>query len=372
MQNKLGKLPLLLSALVLSPIICAAQEQSTSSQDGQEIVAGESRQDPGTPTLETVIVTGTLPGPSLWRVRDGKNELYILGSINPLPSKMTWDSSEVEEILARTQQVLAPSGAEASVGAGDAFKISLLARSANAATKIPERQKLEDLLPPPIFSAWQVLKAKYMPNDRAVERRRPIFSSQELYYSAIDASGMTRANVVWNRVEEMASEKGIAIRETKIKFPLALDRKKYKAGIDAIAESRADETTCFTETISSLESDLELMRKGANAWATGDLDLIRTLMLADPQPACKTAYNMLMGFQQRPELEVMADEAWLKAAKESLSNNATTLAVLPLHKLMGTSGMAERLRSAGYQVEAPDDGSDLGEVDRAPQLIDEN
>lgn len=372
MQNEKRKLFLLLWSLIAVPLLCLAQEPSLSGQDDREVMAGESTEGASAPVLETVVVTGTLPGPSLWRVSNGENELYILGSHSPLPARMKWDSLEVEEILASAQEVLAPSGAEARLSASAVFKISLLARSANAATKIPARQTLEDLVPPSTFEAWEVLRAKYLPSDRGVDRKRPIFASQELYYSAISASGMTRENVVWSRIADMADKRGIAIRETKIEFPLDIDRKKYKAGIAAITESRVDETTCFAETVSSLEADLELMRKGANAWATGDLYLIRTLSLVDPQPACKKAYDLLMGFQRRPELGVLADDAWIAAARASLSKNGTTFAVLPLQKLMGPSSMVERLRSAGYQVEAPDDGSDLGGVGSAFQRSGDN
>lgn len=372
MQSEKWKLSLLLQFLVAVPLLCAAQEPATSVKNDRDVMVDESTEGAITPVLETVVVTGTLPGPSLWRVRNGENDLYILGSHSPLPAGMEWDSLEVEEILATAQEVLAPSGAEAKLSAGDMFKISLLARSANAATKIPSRQTLEDLLPPSTFSEWEVLRAKYLPNDRGVDRQRPIFASQELYYRAIEASGMTRGGVVWNRIAAIAENRGIAIKQTKIEFPLEIDRKKYKAGIAAITESQVDETTCFAQTVNSLEADLELMRKGANAWATGDLDLIRTLSLIDPQPACKKVYDQLMGFQHRPELDALADDAWVAAAKDSLSKNNTTFAVLPLQKLMGPSSLVERLRSAGYRIEAPDDEFDLDEVDSPLQRSDDS
>jgi hypothetical protein len=306
-------------------------------------------------TLETVVVSGRMPGPGLWRVARGENALYLLGTIAPLPAKMEWESREVDAILARTDEVLAPAGAEARVGARDAFNIALLARSAYAAIRIPGRQKLADLLPERVFREWRGLQARYLADATGIERSRPIFASQDLYYAAIAASGMTRADIAWQRVAAIAEERDIPVTETRIRFPLDLDRKRYKAGIAALAQSRADETTCFAQTVQSLEADLETMRQGANAWAVGDLERLRSLGHAELKPACRETYDELMGFQQRPGLEAEADAAWFAAAATALERNDVTFAVLPLARLAGPQGMLERLRAAGYDVEEPSD-----------------
>jgi hypothetical protein len=308
-----------------------------------------------TTALETVLVSGAVPGPSLWRVFANGHELYVLGTITPLPSNMQWAASEVEGILARTDEVIAPGGAVARVGVGDAFKISLLARSAFAALKIPDRKTLSDVLPPPVFRQWQAMKAKYLPDTPGVERSRPMFASQDLYYAAIDSSGMTRADVVWERVAALAEAKQIPIVRTQVSFPLKLDRRKYKAGIAALAESRVDDNDCFAHTLATLEPDLEVMQAGAMAWATGDWESLLALRHGDVEPACKKNYDQLMGFQQRPELQVEADDMWLAAATSALKRNDVTFAVVPIAKLMGPQGALERLRAGGFEIDAPND-----------------
>ncbi|HEV7491247.1 MAG TPA: hypothetical protein VGO25_10600, partial [Rhodanobacteraceae bacterium] len=52
--------------------------------------------------LPTVVVTGEQPGPGLWKVTSGDHVLWILGTLSPLPKKMTWRSGEVEAIVARS------------------------------------------------------------------------------------------------------------------------------------------------------------------------------------------------------------------------------------------------------------------------------
>ena len=44
---------------------------------------------------------------------------------------------------------------------------------------------------------------------------------------------------------------------------------------------------------------------------------------------------------------------WMEAAAKSLAANETTLAIVPLAKLMRQGGYLERLRARGYEIEAP-------------------
>jgi hypothetical protein len=92
------------------------------------------------------------------------------------------------------------------------------------------------------------------------------------------------------------------------------------------------------------------------AWATADLETLQALPpLPNAYVPCITA---VLGSQFAREI-VPADireqlyGAWLDAAEKSLAANQTTLAIVPLAKLMRTDGYLERLRARGYSVEAP-------------------
>ena len=50
-----------------------------------------------------MIVDGTQPGPGLWLVRKGGNDLWILGTLNPLPARMQWQSKQVEQVIAKVR-----------------------------------------------------------------------------------------------------------------------------------------------------------------------------------------------------------------------------------------------------------------------------
>ena len=56
--------------------------------------------------LEAVGVAGLQPGPSLWRVSRGEHEMWILGTLSPVPKRMQWEAADVESIIRESQQVL--------------------------------------------------------------------------------------------------------------------------------------------------------------------------------------------------------------------------------------------------------------------------
>lgn len=305
------------------------------------------------PTLETIVVTGVMPGPGLWRVESGERRLWILGTVSPLPRGMKWEALKVGEVLGQADAVLSPASAEADLSAGDVLKMMTLARSANAAMKLPDRDTLADVVPAETYALWSGLKQQYLPDDKKVERQRPVFASQELFNAAIVAEGMTRTNIVWSVVSERAEELGVPIVNTTIRMPLALDRSRYKAGIQALAKSEVDDVTCFKETIETLPMALETMKQGANAWATGDLETLFLLRHSELKPACKTAYDEAMGFQRTSEWERAARAAWLRAAEAALEANTTTLAVMPMADLGGPTGVLAVFRERGYTVIEP-------------------
>jgi uncharacterized protein YbaP (TraB family) len=306
--------------------------------------------------LDEVVVTGVQPGPGLWRVsrEPGEGEVWILATVVPLPQDMQWNAGQVEEVLATADEVIAPASVESDISAGDMFKMASLARAANAAIKLPDRERLQDRLPAEQYARWSRLKARHLPEDHKVERQRPMFAAQTLYYAAIGDAGLTRSNVAWSRVSGLAADRELRVVDPAIRSPLAIDRKAYRSGIRALAESKVDDVGCFISTMDTLDADLAHFTRAANAWATGDLERLLPMQLSVPVPACKPVYDRAMSFQHRPELRVQALDAWRAAVEASVAEGRTALAVLPLADLTGARGVFAQLRAAGFEIEVPE------------------
>lgn len=316
----------------------------------------QAPQGPHAVVLDELVVTGVQPGPGLWRVAsaNGEGEVWILASLAPLPRDLQWRTAQVESLLDTVDEVIAPAEVRADVGAGDMFKIASLARAANAAIKLPRRQRLDDVLPPEQYARWKTLRERHFPGDEKLDRHRPLFASQDMFYEAIADVGLTRVDIAWKRVAELAGERGVRVVDTTLHSPLAIDRKAYRAGIRALAESRVDDVACFVATMDTLDASLQHYIRAANAWATGDMPLLLPMELATPLPPCKPVHDRAMSFQQRPELRRQALANWRAAVESALAGDRTALAVLPLSDLLVTGGPLDQLRAAGFEVEAPE------------------
>ncbi|HSS14164.1 MAG TPA: hypothetical protein VLL04_09740, partial [Rhizomicrobium sp.] len=57
--------------------------------------------------IESVTVKGE-PGPAVWRLTRGASEVWILGTVGPLPRDMEWNRPTVADLLDGTRAVLLP------------------------------------------------------------------------------------------------------------------------------------------------------------------------------------------------------------------------------------------------------------------------
>jgi hypothetical protein len=309
---------------------------------------------PGDPpvAIEEILVTGTHPGPGLWKVTrpddpDG-HVLWVLGNYSPLPDKLDWKSREVEAVIAASQEVLAPPSINPSVGplGGITLLPSLVGIRRN-----PGGARLQETVPADLYARWLPLKQRYLGDDDGVERWRPIFAASELYKAALDDKGLVPYAGVWPQVEKMARRQRVPVREPEIELKV----EKARAAIKEFKTLPLDDVDCFARTLQRLESDLDLMRDRANAWAVGDLARLRRLAPVERASACIGVVLESSFMRERGYSDVLdrARTAWLEAAEAALARNASTLAVISIDEILKPDGHFAQLRQKGYRVVDP-------------------
>jgi len=304
------------------------------------------------PAIEEILVTGQQPGPGLWRVTHPAaghdHVLWILGSYGPLPKKMQWRSTELESVLGASQELIAPVSMNAKVGplGGLTLLPSLVGLRKN-----PNGERLQDLVPAELYARWLPLKQRYLGRDDDVEEWRPIFAAGSLYDKAVKAHGFESYGVVWPTVEKLARKARVKVIEPEV----AVKVDKPRAAIKEFKRASLDDVECFAKTIARLESDLELMKVRANAWATGDLARLRELAPVDNASACIAVVLNAQVMQDRGAADWPARraEAWLSAVEQALARNASTVAVLWIDQILKPDGYVAQLRARGYIVEDP-------------------
>lgn len=306
-------------------------------------------------TLAPVMVSGEQPGPGLWKVTSPTGHvLWVLGTLAPLPRHMQWQSRQVLERLAQSQELLLEPGIELKSDLGFFGKLALLARLIGIRNN-PDGARLEEIVPPTAYARWLALKARYIGRERKVEKWRPLFAGFELYRSAIKRAGMDRKGVVPMLVKA-AGKDGIA--RTPTGYLVRVD--DPKALVKDFRQERLADVACFTAMLDRVQTDVARMGARANAWATGDLETLRQLVDTVGDLPCRDAisgadFARKLGLR---DVEAKVRAAWLAQARRALVANHTTFALLPIGEALRPDGYLRALEAGGNTVEAPDASGD--------------
>jgi hypothetical protein len=308
-----------------------------------------ARGDDAIKELETVVVTGIQPGPGLWKVvRDG-HVMWVLGTMQPLPRRIEWESFEVEERIAQSGEVVLVPGAEFKVKGGIIGGLFLLP-SLMKARNNPDGQPLSEIVPPEDYARWQVLKQKYLPRDKAVEKRRPIFAAGALLEEAIDEAGLSFKDRVLPVVKKAARRHDVPLTEPNVVVRIEQARDKVKK----FQKASLDDLACFQLTLDRLERDVAAMRGWANAWATGDVEALRDLPYANQIRACADAVlQSEIARDSFGDLRQRMEAAWMEAAEAAIAKHEVSFGVLPMSQVMRPDGVIAQLAAKGYTIEPP-------------------
>jgi uncharacterized protein YbaP (TraB family) len=303
---------------------------------------------PSSDAVDEIVVSGEQPGPGLWKVTKGDHVLWILGTLSPLPKRMTWRSGEVEKVVAESKEVIGQEQVSANVGF---FRGITLLPSLLRARYNPDGTMLKDILPPDLYARWLKLKSRYIGNDSGIEKWRPMFAAIRLYQRTVDRSDLTQSNVIWPVISKAAHEHNVKITNLSIKVDVGNPRQTIR---DFTQTPRSADIACLAATIERLETDLDKMKLRANAWAVGDLATLERLPAPDQVAKCLEAFTSGPGMQDKLNAgrNRYYDE-WLAAADRGLTRNDVTFAMLPMSELLGANGRLAKLQSRGYSVEKP-------------------
>jgi hypothetical protein len=348
MESRLKLSVISLSALIVSAGHALAQTPAPAAP----AVAPE----PAT-MLEKILVSGEQPGPGLWKVSKGDNVLWIIGEQSPLPKKMTWRSKQLESIIANAQEIVSGPGASVSAKQIGFFTALTLVPTVMEARKNPNGATLRTVVPGDQYRRWEVLRQKYVGqynNDEEadIERWRPMFAAFELYSKAIEKAGMTTSSTVWPVIRDTAKKYNVKI--TSASYEPKIDN--VRGAVRELQKSELADLECFTRTMDRIESDLDMMKRRANAWAKGDIQEIRALPASDQRVACEnaimnTSFVKTLGVQ---DISAQIEASWLAAIEKALASNKVTVSTLTIRQLSLPNNYLAKLKARGYAVEEPD------------------
>lgn len=333
----------------LISMVVALAAMAGQPDAGADDLASQALREPVT-DLAPIVVTGVQPGPGMWKVHGPEGHvLWVLGTVSPLPGALEWKSDEVGAVVARAGVVLGPPSLVVNADVGFFSGMALLP-AAMRARRNPDGARLEDVLTEGQYARWTALKDRYLGWEWGIERWRPMFAAEKLFHAALEKHGMQR-DVVETVVMKAAVE---AAREvTPVTLKLTIEEPRTL--LEDMNRSDLGDAACLDRTMTAIERRMPVLVARANAWASGDTDVLAQLPDADAESDCLMAL-LDTEFVQRQgvgDIPQRVEETWLAAAEDALAAQETSFAVLSMDQLLAKDGYLAVLAERGYRIEAP-------------------
>jgi uncharacterized protein YbaP (TraB family) len=308
-----------------SPVLCADTPPAASAAAAAD-------------QLQELVVTGERTGPGLWHVHKGAAHVWILGSISPLPRDITWRSTQVERLLASTNEVLVPKPFEIGI-----VHILWLLITERSVLMVRGGRHLKDVMPPDLYARFAKDRARFTSDAGKWEHFRPIIASAFLERDAFHSVGLSARLDLGAAMRALAKKRNVRVEEVKI------------AGVGDVLDALktmppSTENTCVDASLVTIETGLPQLIDRARAWATGDIDGIQS----HPEPAQVDAcVKALDSGAAAGDLIGRIRRTWLQALLKSLDGAGTTIAVVNMDLLLESGGLLDELKQRGYEVEPP-------------------
>lgn len=310
--------------------------------------AAEAPTNPGTqdvPELETFVLTGEVPGPALWKVMHKDHVLWILPTLGPLPDRMVWRSTQVEEVILNSQQVYADARISVMRPSERAADERLLKALSNQDGKV-----LLDVMPPDLYEKFVYLSQRYGSHPGFFTFFRPFQATDMLRQYAMEYLELTSDGGVVATVQKLA-----AFYQVPVLAPKPIESREWDRVIAQLDRTpREADIPCARARLQRLEPDLRKSIERANAWGRGDIAALRSdagLQYDGTDiEVCKQFFRH-MTFTRDRMLELRKRS--FKAYQDALKKNRSTLALVPIIDLFDDEGLVARFKASGYQVEEP-------------------
>ena len=301
-------------------------------------LAGAAGAEQPPPAVDEIVVTAERAGPGMWHVHRDAANVWILGSISPLPRDITWRSKQVESVLESTSQVLVQKPIEISVP-----RILWMLIADRKVLMVGGGKRLKDVLPPDLHARFAAQRSKVTDDKDKWERYRPIIAAAFLQQAAFHQVNLSMRLDLGAALRNLAKKHGVRVEEIKV------------AGVSDMLEAlktmpAATEHICVEASLSTVESGLPRLVERAQAWASGNVERIESTPELKEVDACRNALDAGKG-----AFDVIGRirQTWLDSIERNLRSPGTTIAVINLDLLLERGGLLDRLRAKGYAIDAP-------------------
>lgn len=283
---------------------------------------------------ETVVVTGQASGPAFWHIKKGDAEIYILGTVSPMPKGLAWNKDHVAEVIKGARVVLTAPKASAGF-----FETSWFLLTHRGLLSLPDDKKLEDILPPD-------LKARFVAERTALNLKADDFDDDPPILAAIrlqDEYG-TKHQLVrdepWDSVKKIARDNRVPMRPIGEYGALGLVKEMLRL-------PQSGQMLCLSESVNFAHYATEHNRALSEAWAVGNIKGIKAHFVPSQFEGCIKQSAQFGKFVDR----AVAD--YLREIRLALSKPGKTVMLTDIGSLLRQTGVVDELHKEGVVIEGP-------------------
>jgi len=285
-------------------------------------------------TNEVVIVSAQSGGPAFWHLSKGDSEIWILGTLGPMPEKLVWNTNHLAQIVDGAHEVLLPPKASAGI-----FDLGWFLLTNRELLSMPDGQTLEASLSPQLRARFVAVRESLHRKAEHYEDDSPVVAAVKLEREANDAMKLS-----WEEprdtVGNIARSKHVKVREIANYDATQLAKEILRLSPEA---ARA----CLENAVGDVELRAVHAAAAADAWAVGNLKGIKAHYAAPPLEACARSSGSYSKLDQR----AVADS--LAAIDAALSKPGKTVMLVDIGSLLRNTGVIEKLREKGIAIEGP-------------------
>ena len=283
--------------------------------------------------IETVVVTAH-PGPALWHISRNGSDVWILGTVSPMPKSLEWNQKPLTDIITGARMVYLPPRLTAGF-----FETSWFLLTGMHKIKQPDGQTFRASLPPDLRTRYENWMAK-------LEKKADEDDKYLAAIAALDLENSFRSSAALDGKDAGPTIERIAGHVDADTKPLAV----YEAlPIADEIETMSPQTQqqCMKDALDDLDVQSVNAQLAAQAWATGDLAGVKAHYSEAKLNGC---------FEQTRTFAAARDQIVglaMNAVNESLSKPGKNLIVMDMGYLLRNNGLLDRLAARGITVEGP-------------------